>query len=61
MKFVMFDPIKHQGMFEKGRLYELQDRFDNVYSVVSNWVKVTDNLVYQEALNNPIFFAVEVE
>ena len=57
--FVEFDPRKHKRAFGDGRLYELQDRLEGGKSI-SHWVKVTDEWVYRNALNNPLFFAVEV-
>ncbi|MBC8459793.1 MAG: hypothetical protein H8D67_17515 [Deltaproteobacteria bacterium] len=63
MRYVEFDPEKHKDAFVQRKLYEWQDIFPEKEGdpIVGRWVKVTTQEVYEDALNNPMFFAVEVE
>jgi len=57
MQYVEFNPDKHRSAFAKGRLYERQTRVAKKI-LVDYWMKVTKESVYEDALSNPIFFAV---
>lgn len=61
--FVEFDPEKHKQAFVQRRLYEWQNTFPEKDDepIIGKWVKVTKQSVYEDALNNPIFFAVRVD
>lgn len=57
MEYIRFNPKTHKAAFAKGHLYEWQSEIKK-NSIVGRWVKVTKKSVYEDALSNPIFFAV---
>lgn len=60
MRYIEFNPDKHKSAFAEGCLYERQTRVVKKI-IVDYWMKVTKKSVYEDALRNPIFFAVKVE
>ena len=60
MTFVNFNPKKHKNALRDGRLYELQHKFMRK-QIVACWVRVKKKNIYEDALNNPIFFAVRTD
>ncbi len=56
---VDFLPREHSNAYKEGRLFEWRDVVKED-EIKGKWAKVEGDETYKDALNNPIFFAVEI-
>ena len=61
MIYIEFNPELHKTAFQDGGLFELQTDTSQKGITIAKWTKVISEEIYEDALNNPIFFAVRMD